>query len=388
MTTNKNSYLYILKQQSAFRQTCKEINKLQHHLPEETDRTNKIDMRQKIVTFGEIMLRMTRPEKLRIIQGSTWDGYFGGSEANVAVSLAMLGNDVEYVTRLPDNKLGQACLNELRKYNVGTRFVTRGGIRLGTYYYENAAAMRGSSVVYDRADSSMTTVAKGTINWADAFADASVFHWSGISCALSQSAADVTEEAVCEAERQGLAISFDINYRKNLWKYGKSAHDILLPLAKKCDIMFGTEGEWQLLTGITPPKFTATSPASPSTSKAIKSFQQGKDMFPKCRKMILALRNTLSANHHILSGVLWSDGNIYPARIYDIDNVIDPMGAGDAFIAAYIHALLKFGDDSPKDINFALTASAIKNSIPGDFNLTTEEEITEVYENAGKASDK
>ena len=194
------------------------------------------------------MLRMTRPEKLRIIQGSTWDGYFGGSEANVAVSLAMLGNDVEYVTRLPDNKLGQACLNELRKYNVGTRFVTRGGIRLGTYYYENAAAMRGSSVVYDRADSSMTTVAKGTINWTDAFADASVFHWSGISCALSQSAADVTEEAVCEAERQGLAISFDINYRKNLWKYGKSAHDILLPLAKKCDIMFGTEGEWQLLT--------------------------------------------------------------------------------------------------------------------------------------------
>ena len=108
-------------------------------------------------------------------------------------------------------------------------------------------------------------------------------------------------------------------------------------------------------------------------------------MFPKCRKMILALRNTLSANHHILSGVLWSDGNIYPARIYDIDNVIDPMGAGDAFIAAYIHALLKFGDDSPKDINFALTASAIKNSIPGDFNLTTEEEITEVYKNAGKS---
>lgn len=343
-------------------------------------------MRQKIVTFGEIMLRMTRPEKLRIIQGSTWDGYFGGSEANVAVSLAMLGNDVEYVTRLPDNKLGQACLNELRKYNVGTRFVTRGGIRLGTYYYENAAAMRGSSVVYDRADSSMTTVAKGTINWADAFADASVFHWSGISCALSQSAADVTEEAVCEAERQGLAISFDINYRKNLWKYGKSAHDILLPLAKKCDIMFGTEGEWQLLTGITPPKFTATSPAfSFDIQSHQEFFSKAKDMFPKCRKMILALRNTLSANHHILSGVLWSDSNIYPARIYDIDNVIDPMGAGDAFIAAYIHALLKFGDDSPKDINFALTASAIKNSIPGDFNLTTEEEITEVYENAGKS---
>ena len=150
--------------------------------------------------------------------------------------------------------------------------------------------------------------------------------------------------------------------------------------------MFGTEGEWQLLTGITPPKFTATSPAFTFDIQSHKEFfSKAKDMFPKCRKMILALRNTLSANHHILSGVLWSDGNIYPARIYDIDNVIDPMGAGDAFIAAYIHALLKFGDDSPKDINFALTASAIKNSIPGDFNLTTEEEITEVYKNAGKS---
>ncbi|WP_298451494.1 sugar kinase [uncultured Prevotella sp.] len=336
-------------------------------------------MRQKIVTFGEIMLRMTRPEKQRIIQGSTWDGYFGGSEANVAVSLAMLGNDVEYVTRLPDSQLGKACLNELRKYNVGTRFTVHGGERMGTYYYEDAAAMRGSSIVYDRAGSSMTTVNKGTISWPDVFADASVFHWSGISCALSQGAADVNEEAVCEAERQGLTISFDINYRKNLWKYGKSAHDILLPLAKKCDIMFGTEGEWQLLTGITPPKFTATSPDFTfDMQRHEEFFGKVKEMFPKCRKMILALRNALSANHHILSGVLWSDGAIYPAHVYDIDNVIDPMGVGDAFIAAYLHALLKFSGDCQKDVNFALTASAVKNSIPGDFNLTTEEEILEL----------
>lgn len=171
-------------------------------------------MEQRIVTFGEIMLRLTRPEKLRIIQGSTWNGYFGGSEANVAVSLAMLGNNVEYVTRLPDNKLGEACRNELRKYNVGTHFIVHGGIRLGSYFYEDAAAMRGSSIVYDRADSSMTTIQCGMINWANVFNDTSVFHWSGISCALSQGAADVTAEAVSEAEKRGMIISCDINYRK------------------------------------------------------------------------------------------------------------------------------------------------------------------------------
>lgn len=345
-------------------------------------------MKQKIVTFGEIMLRMTRPEKQRIIQGSMWDGYFGGSEANVAVSLAMLGNDVEYVTRLPDNKLGQACLNELRKYNVGTGFIAHGGGRLGSYYYEDAAAMRGSSIVYDRANSSMTTIERGMINWADVFSHASTFHWSGISCALSQGAADVTEEAVCEAEKRGLTISFDINYRKNLWKYGKNAHDVLLPLAKKCDIMFGTEGEWQLLTGITPPKFTATSPDFTfDLQKHEEFFGKVKKMFPKCRKMILALRNALSANHHMLSGVLYSDGKICPARVYEIDYVIDPIGVGDAFIAAYLHALINFGDDCQRDINFALTASAIKNSIPGDFNLATEEEVLEAYETAGADRD-
>lgn len=329
------------------------------------------------------MLRMTRPEKQRIIQGSMWDGYFGGSEANVAVSLAMLGNDTEYVTRLPDNKLGEACFNELRKYGVGTGFIAHGGERLGTYYYEDAAAMRGSSIVYDRADSSMTTVCKGMFNWAGAFSGASVFHWSGISCALSQGAADVTEEAMCEAERAGLIISCDINYRKNLWKYGKNAHDVLLPLAKKCDIIFGTEGEWKLLTGITPPKFMATSPDFSFDIEEHKEFfSKVKEMFPKCRRMILALRNALSANHHLLSGVLYSDGEICPARIYEIDNVIDPMGVGDAFIAAYLHAVTNFDGDCRKDINFALTASALKNSIPGDFNLSTEEEIMEAYENA------
>lgn len=209
--------------------------------------------RNKIVTFGEIMLRMTRPDKQRITQGSEWLGLFGGSEANVAVSLAMLGDEVEYVTRLPRNKIGDACRNEIRKYNVGTDFIAYGGDRLGLYYYEESAALRGSSIVYDREDSSLTMMQKGMIDWKAAFADAKLFHWSGISCALSEGAASATREAIETAGEMRLVVSCDINHRANLWKYGADAHDVLMPMVAQSDIVFGTAGEWQLITGLKPP---------------------------------------------------------------------------------------------------------------------------------------
>ena len=333
-------------------------------------------MKEKIVTFGEIMLRMTRPNKERIIQGSAWKGLFGGSEANVAVSLAMFGDNVEYVTRLPNNKIGMACLNEIRKYNVGTDYIVHGGDRLGLYYYEESAALRSSSIVYDREDSSITTIKSGMIDWKKTFSEARLFHWSGISSAVSQGAADATNEAVEEAEREGITISCDINNRANLRKYGKDAHDVLLPIAQKSDIVFGTADEWKLITGITPPDFKATTPDYPIDSAAYKEyFGKASKILPKAKKMIVALRNTLSANHHLLSGVIFADGKLYTTRIYDIDDVLDPMGVGDAFIAAYLHAHLKYGDDNQRCLNFSLAASALKNTIPGDFNLSTEQEV-------------
>lgn len=333
-------------------------------------------MKEKIVTFGEIMLRMTRPDKERIIQGSAWKGFFGGSEANVAVSLAMFGDKVEYVTRLPQNKIGMACMNEIRKYNVGTDYIALGGDRLGLYYYEESAALRSSSIVYDREDSSLTTIQAGMIDWGKAFSQAKLFHWSGISSALSQGAADATREAVDKAVDMGLVVSCDINHRANLWKYGKDAHDVLSPMAKKSDIVFGTAGEWKLITGITPPDFKATTPDYPIDDEGLKSFfNKAKEILPKTRKMIMVLRNTLSANHHLLSGVIYADDRLYTTKIYDIDDVLDPMGAGDAFIAAYLHAFTKYGDDNQRCLEFALAASALKNTIPGDFNLSTEEEV-------------
>ena len=333
-------------------------------------------MKEKIVTFGEIMLRMTRPNKERIIQGSAWKGLFGGSEANVAVSLAMFGDNVEYVTRLPNNKIGMACLNEIRKYNVGTDYIVHGGDRLGLYYYEESAALRSSSIVYDREDSSITTIKSGMIDWKKTFSETRLFHWSGISSAVSQGAADATNEAVEEAEREGITISCDINHRANLWKYGKDAHDVLLPIAQKSDIVFGTADEWKLITGITPPDFKATTPDYPIDGAAYEEyFRKASKILPKAKKMIVALRNTLSANPHLLSGVIFADGKLYTTRIYDIDDVLDPMGVGDAFIAAYLHAHLKYGDDNQRCLNFSLAASALKNTILGDFNLSTEQEV-------------
>ncbi len=335
-------------------------------------------MKEKIVTFGEIMLRMTRPNKERITQGSAWKGFFGGSEANVAVSLSMFGDDVEYVTRLPDNKIGKACLNEIRKYNVGTNYIVLGGDRLGLYYYEESAALRSSSIVYDREDSSLTTIQAGMIDWRNAFSKAKLFHWSGISSALSQGAADATKEAVEAAEREGITIACDINHRANLWKYGKDAHDVLFPMVQKSDIMFGTSGEWQLITGITPPDFKAQSTDYPIDKKGLEIFfRKASTILPKAKKMIMVLRNTLSANH-FLTGVIFADGKLYTTKIYDIDDVLDPMGVGDAFIAAYLHAFTKYADDNQRCLEFSLAASALKNTIPGDFNLSTEEEVENV----------
>ena len=336
-------------------------------------------MKKKIVTFGEIMLRMTRPNKERIIQGSKWNGYFGGSEANVAISLAMFGDNIEYVTRLPDNKIGLACMDEIRKYNVGIDNIELGGDRLGLYYYEESASLRSSNIVYDREDSSLTTIQAGMINWKKAFQGAKLFHWSGISSALSQGAADATKEAVDEAEREGLIISCDINHRANLWKYGKDAHDILFPMTEKSDIVFGTAGEWKLITGITPPDFKATSSDYIIDTAAFEEyFRNAHKLLPKAKKMIIALRNTLSANHHLLSGLIYAEGKLYSTRIYDIDNVIDPMGVGDAFIAAYLHAYNTWGDYNQHCLEFSLASSALKNTIPGDFNLITEQEVEDI----------
>jgi len=342
---------------------------------------------KKIVTFGEVLLRLSKPDDLRLAQGRTFNGNYGGSEANAAVSLATLGNQVEYVSRIPDNAIGRACAMRLREYGLRLNHVVWGGERLGTYYFEGSAAMRNSHVVYDRSGSSFYTMAPGMIDWRTVFQDAAIFHCSGITCALSASAAAATMEGVRIAEEMGVTIACDINYRKNLWHYGADAHETLKELASHADIIFGDQGEYEVVTGLPRVPFNATDSQAVIDRKAFSHYLRAvHEQLPKCKKMVLACRNQLTSSHHTLTGMLLSSDDTLPSgtpslfttRIYDINPVIDPMGVGDAFMAAFLHAYSHWGDDNQRCLDFSLAASALKNSVTGDFNLVTESEIESV----------
>ena len=240
--------------------------------------------RQKIVTFGEIMLRLTPPDYLRFNQTNLFRASYGGSEANVAVSLANYGLQSEFVTRLPDNRVADACIDDLRRYGVRTDAILRGGKRLGIYYMEEAAAMRSSHVVYDRADSAFDTLQPGMIDWDGIFRGASWFHWSGISAAVSAGTAAVCAEAIAAAHAAGLTVSCDINYRKNLWKYGKEPQEVLPPLMEQCDAFFGTDDEYEKVLGMQLPQFAARDTAyRPDTAGYERASAEVAARFPRCR---------------------------------------------------------------------------------------------------------
>lgn len=335
---------------------------------------------KKIVTFGEILLRWSKNGARRFSQGYDWEGHFGGSEANVAVSLANLGNNVEYVSRIPQNDVGRACLEELRRWGISVNHVVRGGERLGVYYFESATDVRKSKVVYDRQESSFYSSAPGMYPWKDIFADADVFHCSGITCALSPSATAATFEAVEAARDKGLRITCDINYRKTLWHYpGADAHATTHALMQYSDYIFGDQDEWEMATGVPQVPIDHMMAGSVLDMDAyIAYFDEMHRQFPNCRSMMLGLRNQITTAHHTLTALLWHEGMIYKTRIYDIEDIVDSVGVGDAFVAAYIHASLKWPADPQRHLDFALGAAMLKNSVIGDFNLVTEDEILSV----------
>ena len=340
-------------------------------------------MEKRIVTFGEILLRWSKDEHMRLKQGTAWTGKFGGSEANVAVSLAMLGNKVGYVSRVPQNEMGQACLNELRYYGIDIHDVVRGGDRLGTYYFEAAAGLRRSQVVYDRRGSSFYSCAPGMFPWRDIFSRTDIFHCSGITCAVSQSATEATFEAVQTAKDMGLRITCDINFRKNLWRYeGADAHKTLNELMQYSDYIFGDQDEWEVASGVKQvPMDHMMADTELDMDAYRRYFDEMHRQFPNCKEMMLGLRNQITSTHHTLTALLWYEGNIYQGHIYDIYPIVDPVGVGDAFVSAYIHAAEKWKGDPQRCLDFSVAASQLKNSIAGDFNLVTEEEILEQLPN-------
>lgn len=346
-------------------------------------------MGNKIVTFGELMLRFSKEEKKRLSQGSLFCGNYGGSEANVAVSLAMQGEQVEYVTRLPSSQMGRAGAMKLQELGVGTNHILYGGDRVGVYYFEEAASIRNASVTYDRAGSAYYYLQPGMIDWHKALKDASVLHVSGITAAITQPAADATFEAIDIAEQKGLTISIDLNYRKNLWRYeGAQPRETLKRMMKHADVMFGDVIEYEFITQHPKIPFEALTPDYDMNLDAYRQwYEEIRELCPRCRKIMIGMRNQISSSHHMLTALLWADGKMHNARIVDIPHVVDPMGVGDAFDGGFLHALRLFPDDNQRILDYSLAAASLKNTIAGDFNLSTEDEILEVMNDNYKIHD-
>ena len=324
----------------------------------------------KIITFGEIMLRLSPPNQLRFGQTKSFDVAYGGGESNVAVSLANYGIETEYVTRLPDNDIGESCLQYLRQYGVGTRFIQRGGNRLGIYFLENGAVMRGSQVIYDRADSSFATISPNSFDWKSIFKDASWFHWTGITPAVSANAAAVCLEAVKTASAMGITISCDLNYRAKLWKWGKTANEVMDQLVSYCDIAIGNEEDADKVFGIQAPETDVTQ-GRVAADKYQYVCEALAKKYGKLKTISITLRSSVSASHNTWSAVLWNSGKIYVGPIYDITHIVDRVGSGDSFMGGLIYSLSTSPLDPQKALDFALAASALKHTIFGDFNLVS-----------------
>jgi 2-dehydro-3-deoxygluconokinase len=340
-------------------------------------------MAHKVITFGEIMLRLNTPGFQRFTQATSLEMTFGGGEANVAVSLANYGIPVEFVTRLPKNDIAEACLMDLRKHNVGTNHIVRGGERIGIYFLETGAVARASKVIYDRAHSSISTIESGMIDWDKVFDGATWFHWTGITPAISESTAKVCAEAIKAANARGITVSTDLNFRKNLWKYGKKASEVMPSLVEGCDVILGNEEDADMVFGIKPQGGDVTK-GHVEASAYESVCRQLMTRFPKAKKVIITLRGSINANHNTWSGVLWDGKQLFQAPQYDITHIVDRVGGGDSFMGGLIYGLISYAGDDAKALNFAVAASCLKHTIFGDFNLVTVDEVEKLM--SGDAS--
>jgi 2-dehydro-3-deoxygluconokinase len=325
------------------------------------------------VTFGEIMLRLSPPPFYRTVHTHSFDVTFGGAEANVAVSLSQFGMPTEFVTRVPKNDVADLCVNSLRAVGVGTNYIARGGDRLGIYYMEFGAAQRGSKVIYDRANSSIATMKPGTINWKAVFANAGWFHWTGITPAISESAAQCCLEAIKAAKEMGVPVSADLNYRANLWKWGKKASEVMPEMISLCDLAIGNEEDAEMVFGIKAADTDVKSGKVSADSYTYVCEELNKRM-PNLKTIAITLRGSLSASHNTWSGMLWDQGTVYTTRTYDIEHIVDRVGGGDSFMGGLLYGLHTY-PEKQKALDFAVAASCLKHSIMGDFNMVTVAEV-------------
>lgn len=335
----------------------------------------------RIVTFGEIMLRLKSPGLERLFQSPLLEATFGGGEANVAVSLANYGMDTAFVTVLPENEIGDACMGELRRFRVDTNLIVRGNGRMGIYYLENGANQRASKVVYDRDYSALALAKPGDIDWKKVFTGATWFHITGITPAISAGAADLTLEAVITAKQMGLRVSCDFNYRAKLWKYGKSAPEVMRELVKHVDIGIANEEDCQKSLGID--VNVAVESGTLDTDKYKTLTKRVIDEFPNLQVLAITLRESKSADHNNWSACLRSGDEFLLTGQYEIHDIVDRVGGGDAFAGGLIYGLLTY-EEREEALRFAVAASCLKHSVSGDFNRATVAEVRKLM--SGDAS--
>ena len=324
----------------------------------------------KIITLGEIMLRLSTPGNKRFVQCDAFDVVYGGGEANVAVSLANYGHASYYVSKLPKNEIGQSAINALRTYGVQTEYVVRGGKRIGIYYLESGASMRPSKVIYDRAGSSIAEADETEFDFDTIMKGADWFHWSGITPAISDKAAVLTKRACEAAQRNGVTISCDLNFRKKLWTTEK-AQSIMKPLMQYVDICIGNEEDAELCLGFKPQSNIEKGDTSAEGYYDI--FKEMKEAFG-FKMVVSTLRESYSADHNGWKALIYDGTAFYTSSHYDIDPIIDRVGGGDSFSAGLIHGLLTKAN-MKEALEFAVAASALKHTIPGDFNMVSTEEV-------------
>jgi len=320
-------------------------------------------MAKKVVTMGEIMMRLSPPNYLRFVQADSFDVVYGGGEANVAVSLANFGLDVYYVTKLPKHQIGQAALNSLRRYGVRTDYIARGGDRLGIYFAETGASVRASQVIYDRANSAIAEADVSDFDFDAVFSGAQWFHWTGITPALSDKAVELTRAALKAAKKHGVTVSVDLNYRKKLWSPEK-ARKVMTELMEYVDVCIGNEEDAETTLGFKPGKSDVTK-GELDIDGYKEIFKQMRDKFG-FQYVASTLRESYSASDNGWSALIYNGEEYYRSRVYKL-HIVDRVGGGDAFAAGLIYGLVS-GKPMADALEFAVAASALKHTIPGDFN--------------------
>ena len=336
----------------------------------------------KFLTFGEIMLRLKAPGQECFFQSPMLEATFGGGEANVAVSLANYGEDAAFLTVLPDNAIADACKAELRRFDVDTKRIVTGEGRMGIYYLEGGANQRPSKVVYDRAWSAIALAKPGDIDWDKAFEGVAWFHITGITPAISESAMELSVASVKEAKKRGITVSCDLNYRKNLWKYGKDAKEVMTELVKYVDTVIANEEDFQKSLGLKAESQGDVEDGALNIEnyKAIASLAM--QTYPNIKRVAITLRESKSANHNDWSACLYNGKDFFLSRKYAITDIVDRVGGGDSFGGGLIYGLNTYADEKTA-LEFAVAASCLKHTILGDYNRVSVSEVESLMKGSG-----